>query len=73
VRIVEITSSARLPPSAVCFKESLNYFEDKRCVIHGAGFTYCIYEEINLFIKAPMMPIQGRMDVIANAKRQERT
>lgn len=26
VRIVEITSSARLPPSAVCFKASLKYF-----------------------------------------------
>lgn len=33
--------------------------------------TYCIYLEINLFMTAPVIPMQGRIDDIAKASRHD--
>ena len=34
--------------------------------------TYCIYLEMNLFMIAPVIPMQGKIEEIARASRQER-
>jgi len=33
--------------------------------------THCMYFEINLFMAAPVMAIQGNMEDMAKAKRQD--
>jgi len=34
-------------------------------------YTHCIYFEMNLFMAAPVMAIQGNIEDMAKAKRQD--
>lgn len=71
--MVEMTSSASVPPSATYPRDNLLNEEDKGVInVQGDKNTYCIYLEMNLFITPPVTTIQGSMDVIARARRHDR-
>src|SRR6267154_2085129 len=73
VRIVDMTSSARLPASATCFKDNL--VSKKRSEFQAkldSKCTHSAYLDSNLFRQAPMIAVHGMMGDKARARRHDR-
>jgi hypothetical protein len=72
--MVAITSSANVPASAIDCNDLLMNEEALECTVYVTRRdkgTNCLYLAINFCIMAPVMPMQGMIDVIASASRQD--